>query len=351
MREYVHVHRERVPALAIVVPCYNEEAVLPETIRRLMRKLDEMTAAGLIGQGSFMLFVDDGSQDSTWPIIEQYRMSDMRIWGLKLSRNAGHQNALLAGLNAAMEAADCVISIDADLQDDIDVMNELVLRYLEGNDIVYGVRSERESDSWFKRTTAVSFYRLMERLGVCIVFNHADYRLMSRRALQELARFREVNLFLRGLVPLLGFRSAQVTYRRNERLAGESKYPLRKMLSFAWNGVTSFSVVPIRAVTLAGFALFMVSLAAALYSLVSKWSGNAVSGWTSLMMSLWFIGGIQLICLGLVGEYIGKIYKEVKGRPLYIVEKALKENRKPESAPTVPDYQTEPNPESEAIPH
>ncbi|WP_233532003.1 glycosyltransferase family 2 protein [Paenibacillus alkalitolerans] len=314
------------PVLAVVVPCYNEEDALPESIRQLIRKLDEMSGDGLISSHSFLLFVDDGSQDSTWPIIEQYRAMDGRICGMKLARNAGHQNALLAGLTSAAEWADCVISIDADLQDDIELMSEMVRRFLEGNDIVYGVRSEREKDSWFKRTTAVTFYRLMARFGVRIVFNHADYRLMSRRALLQLAEFREVNLFLRGLVPLLGFRSAQVVYKRKERQAGQSKYPFRKMLSFAWNGITSFSVIPIRLVTLAGCTLFVISVAAGIYALYAKWTGRAVTGWTSLMVSLWFIGGVQLICLGLVGEYIGKIYKEVKHRPLYIVEQVLKDD-------------------------
>jgi polyisoprenyl-phosphate glycosyltransferase len=311
------------PVLAVVVPCYNEEDMLPETIMECCRKLDEMQADDIISGESFLLFVDDGSQDNTWSIIEDYSMSDPRVCGLKLARNAGHQHALLAGLATAMELSDCVISIDADLQDDIEAMSEFVLRFLEGNDIVYGVRSQREKDSWFKRVTAVTFYRLMERLGVRIVFNHADYRLMSKRTLRHLMQFHEVNLFLRGLVPLLGFRSAQVTYRRKERRAGESKYPLRKMISFAWNGITSFSVAPIRLVTLAGFLLFSISIAAGLYALGAKWSGHAVAGWTSIMISLWFIGALQLICMGLVGEYIGKIYKEVKHRPLYIVEKLL----------------------------
>lgn len=311
------------PVLGIVVPCYNEEEVLPETIVRLTRVLDRLVGERLAAPGSFMLFVDDGSRDKTWELIESFRHSNPRVAGLKLARNAGHQSALLAGLNRTRLTADCAVSIDADLQDDPDAILEFMAKYHEGYDIVYGIRQSRATDTAFKRGTAQSFYKLMSKLGAKIEYNHADYRLMSRRALEQLDRFKEVNLFLRGIVPMIGFKSTRVYYDRHERFAGESKYPLKKMLSFAWDGITALSVTPIRFVTLAGFILFGVSLVAALYAIVQKLAGNTVSGWTSLMLSIWFVGGIQLISLGLIGEYIGKIYKEVKRRPLYIVETDL----------------------------
>jgi glycosyltransferase involved in cell wall biosynthesis len=311
------------PVLGIVVPCYNEEEVLPETIVRLTRVLDRLVGERLASPGSFMLFVDDGSRDKTWELIESFRQSNPRVAGLKLARNAGHQRALLAGLNRARLTADCAISIDADLQDDPEAIREFMIKYREGYDIVYGIRQSRATDTAFKRGTAQSFYKLMAKLGAKVEYNHADYRLMSRRALEQLDRFKEVNLFLRGIVPMIGFKSTKVYFDRHERFAGESKYPLKKMLSFAWDGITSLSVTPIRFVTLAGFALFVISLLAALYSIIQKLAGNTVSGWTSLMLSIWFVGGIQLISLGLIGEYIGKIYKEVKRRPLYIVETDL----------------------------
>jgi len=311
------------PVLGIVVPCYNEEEVLPETVSQLTRMLERLVREKLIADGSFMLFVDDGSRDRTWELIEKYRSSNPRVSGLKLARNAGHQNALLAGLNRARSRVDCAVSIDADLQDDPEVIREFMIKYHEGFDIVYGIRQSRETDTAFKRSTAQTFYKLMRKMGADIEYNHADYRLMSKRALEQLERFKEVNLFLRGIVPMIGFNATRVYFDRKERFAGESKYPLKKMLAFAWDGITSLSVTPIRLVTAAGFVLFLISVVAALYSVIQKLAGNTVTGWTSLMLSLWFIGGIQLISLGLIGEYIGKIYKEVKRRPLYIVDKDL----------------------------
>ncbi|WP_235885822.1 glycosyltransferase family 2 protein [Paenibacillus cymbidii] len=314
---------DKLPRLTIVVPCYNEEEVLPETVKRLTAVLDRLIADRLVHGTSVALFVDDGSRDKTWSMIESFHGSNRYVTGLKLARNAGHQRALLAGLMLAKETSDCVISIDADLQDDVDAIREFMQRYHSGYDIVYGVRQSRKTDTFFKRNTAVGFYRLMKAMGVNITYNHADYRLMSRRALEHLEKFKEVNLFLRGLVPMIGFRSTEVYYDRHERFAGESKYPLKKMLGFAFDGITSLSVTPIRLVTAAGFGLFVVSLLAGIYAIVSKLLGNTVSGWASLMVSVWFIGGIQLVALGLIGEYIGKIYKEVKRRPLYLIEKEL----------------------------
>lgn len=314
---------DKLPRLTIVVPCYNEEEVLPETVKRLTAVLDRLIAERLVRDSSVVLFVDDGSRDKTWSMIESFHESNRYVTGLKLARNAGHQRALLAGLMQAKETSDCVISIDADLQDDVDAIREFMLRYHNGYDIVYGVRQSRKTDTFFKRNTAVGFYRLMKAMGVKITYNHADYRLMSRRALEHLEKFKEVNLFLRGLVPMIGFRSTEVYYDRHERFAGESKYPLKKMLAFAFDGITSLSVTPIRLVTVAGFGFFIVSLLAGIYAIVSKLLGNTVSGWASLMVSVWFIGGIQLVALGLIGEYIGKIYKEVKRRPLYLIEKEL----------------------------
>ncbi len=311
------------PVLTIVLPCYNEEEVLPETVLRLSGVLTELMQDSLISDDSALLLVDDGSKDKTWELIERCHLSNPFVSGIKLARNAGHQSALLAGLMTAKEYSDCVVSIDADLQDDIGVIREFVIKYHEGYDIVYGIRQNRDTDTWFKRATAQGFYRLMTKMGVRIHYNHADYRLMSRRTLEELEKFREVNLFLRGIVPLLGFPSAKVYYDRKERFAGESKYPLKKMLGFALDGITSFSVTPIRFVTLTGFVLFALSFVATVYAMISKLLGTTVSGWTSLILSLWFIGGVQLLALGLIGEYIGKIYKEVKHRPLYTIEKEV----------------------------
>lgn len=321
------------PVLAVVVPCYNEEEVLPQTEEALRETLWAMVREGLIAEESYVLFVDDGSRDRTWSIIASLAEavssspalspSSLRFYGLKLAKNAGHQAALLAGYRAVRDRADAVVSIDADLQDDVAAMREMVLRFLEGYDVVYGVRRARETDRWFKRTTARMFYRLMRWMGAETVSDHADYRLLSRRALRALLRFREANLFLRGLVPLIGFRQAIVRYDRRQRAAGESKYPLRKMLALAVEGITSFSVRPIRFVTLAGLIVFAISALAGGYTLWSKFAGHAERGWTSLMFSLWFLGGLMLLSIGLVGEYIGKIYLEAKQRPRYIVEAAV----------------------------
>ncbi|SDN31491.1 Glycosyltransferase involved in cell wall bisynthesis [Paenibacillus sp. yr247] len=311
------------PILTIVVPCYNEEEVLPETIFQLSSVLDALIEDKLVASSSTILFVDDGSKDATWALIERFHASNSFITGLKLAKNAGHQSALLAGLMKAKSYSDCVVSIDADLQDDTNAIREFIVKFHEGCDIVYGVRQDRSADTFFKRATAQGFYKLMTSLGVKIHYNHADFRLMSKRALENLEKFQEVNLFLRGMVPLLGFPSTQVYYDRKERFAGESKYPLRKMLAFAFDGITSFSVTPIRFVTLMGFLLFLLSVFAGLYAIAGKILGANVTGWTSLILSVWFIGGVQLLALGLIGEYIGKIYKEVKQRPLYVIEKDL----------------------------
>ena len=308
------------PILYLVIPCYNEEEVLPETTRRLKEKFSVLTSTGRISELSRILLVDDGSKDHTWPMISALAKEDCRFGGVKLSRNRGHQNALLAGLMTAKGQCDCCISMDADLQDDIGAIDQMLDAFSEGYEVVYGVRSSRESDTFFKRSTAQGFYKFMKLMGVDIVYNHADYRLLSGRALEGLGQFREINLFLRGIVPLIGYKSTTVTYVRSERFAGESKYPLKKMLAFAFDGITSFSVKPIRWVTGLGFLLFIASIIAVLYSLVVKLLGQTVAGWTATMISIWMIGGIQLLSLGVIGEYIGKIYTEVKDRPRFIIE-------------------------------
>lgn len=308
------------PILTIVVPCYNEEEILPVTFMELSELMKNMTIEGCISPKSKILFVDDGSKDKTWSLIYKETLKNEFIRGLKLSRNAGHQNALLAGLFAAKEKSDCIISIDADLQDDIEVIREFIGKYKEGYEIVYGVRERRNSDTYFKRSTAETFYKVMKYLGVDLIYNHADFRLMSSRAVSELEGFAETNLFLRGIVPLIGFKSTSVFYERKERLAGDTKYPLKKMLSFAFDGITSFSITPIRFVLFIGLAAFFVSMLFAIYFLFLKFFGNTELGWTSLITSIWLIGGLQLIAVGVVGEYIGKIYKEVKRRPKYIVD-------------------------------
>ena len=313
--------------LYIVVPCYKEEAVLPETSRRLREKLEALIKQGKIDRNSRILFVNDGSKDRTWPLIEQYHKEAPEFFsGINLSRNRGHQNALLAGLSTAVTRADMVISMDADLQDDINAVDAMIDEYHNGYDIVYGVRSKRETDTFFKRFTAEGFYKIMQALGVDIVFNHADYRLMSRRALEGLMQFSEVNLFLRGIVPRIGFPSTTVTYARAERFAGESKYPLKKMIAFAADGITSFSVKPIRLVFFAGVFIFLCSLVMFIYAIITKAAGKSTSGWSSLMASIWMLGGIQLLGLGIVGEYIGKIYNETKRRPRFIIEQILDTN-------------------------
>lgn len=309
--------------LYLVIPCYNEEAVLPETARQLLEKMNSMFERGMISRESKIMFVNDGSKDKTWEIIEELHRSNPIYSGVKLSRNKGHQNALLAGLMTAKEKADMTISLDADLQDDVDVIDKMVEKYYEGNDVVYGVRSARKTDTFFKKFTAQGFYKIMQAMGVEIVYNHADYRLMSRRALEGLAQFKEVNLFLRGIVPLIGYRSDAVTYERHERFAGESKYPLKKMLAFATDGITSFSIKPIRLITTFGILIFGISLLMLLYSLIVHFMGKTVAGWTSMIISIWAIGGLQLLAIGIVGEYIGKIYLETKERPKYIIETVL----------------------------
>ncbi len=306
--------------VSIVVPCYNEEAVLAETAAQLSGLLDEMIQTGLASPGSAVVFVDDGSKDSTWQIISDLCVQSNRFSGIKLARNAGHQNALLAGLLTVRDTCDCAVSIDADLQDDIRAIPEMLKKFLNGSDIVYGVRSNRDTDTKFKRGTAVLFYKFMRAMGVNLVFNHADYRLMSRRALEAFSQFSEVNLFLRGIVPLVGFPSDTVYYKRRPRFAGESKYPLKKMLSFAFDGITSFSIAPIRLISALGVAACLISIAMAVYALVVKATRHAAVGWASLMVSIWFLGGVQLISVGVIGEYIGKIYKEVKRRPRFIIE-------------------------------
>ena len=311
--------------LYIVVPCYNEEEVLPETAKRLKAKLQYLMNRGRISRKSRILFVNDGSRDGTWEIIERLHIGNHLFSGLNLSRNRGHQNALLAGLMYAKDRADMAISMDADLQDDIDAVDEMVDKYLEGVDIVYGVRSSRERDTFFKRTTAEAFYRLMNALGAETVFNHADYRLMSKRALEGLAQFKEVNLFLRGIVPMIGYRTAAVSYERGERFAGESKYPLKKMLSFAMEGITSLSVKPIRMITGLGFLVFLISIAMLIYSIVRWAMGETILGWASLICSVWAIGGLILLSLGVIGEYIGKIYLETKERPRFLLREVLED--------------------------
>lgn len=308
------------PILTIVVPCYNEEAVLDETMFQLNENIDRLIEENLISDQSKILFVDDGSKDKTWSIIYKESLNNQKVHGLKLARNVGHQNALLAGLVSAKNTSDCVVSIDADLQDDVKVIREFILKFREGFDIVYGVRAKRDTDHVLKRTTAEAFYKLMQKLGVNLIYNHADFRLMSKRAIDELERFDEVNLFLRGIVPLIGFPSTSVYYDRKERLAGDTKYPLKKMLSFAFEGITSFSVTPIRFVLLLGFLSFFTSLLFGSYFITLKFIGETETGWTSLITSIWLIGGLQLIAIGLIGEYIGKVYKESKRRPKYIVD-------------------------------
>ena len=306
-----------------VVPCYNEQEVLPETSKRLLEKMDSLIEKKKISEDSRIVFVDDGSSDKTYSIISELHNQNPRFCTVKLSRNQGHQNALLSGLMTVRARCDAAISLDADLQDDINAIDEFVDRFNEGYDIVYGVRSSRKKDSAFKRTTAQAFYKLMLFFGVEMVYNHADYRLMSRRALEALSDFNEVNLFLRGIVPLVGFRSTTVSYERMERFAGTSKYPLKKMLAFAIDGITSFSIKPIRMVFSVGVIIFICSIFVLLYSLIRWLLGHTVAGWTTIVASIWALGSIQLLSLGIVGEYIGKIYKEVKARPRFVIEETL----------------------------
>lgn len=308
------------PILYIVIPCFNEETVLPITNTLFLDKLKDFIAAGEISAESRILFVDDGSRDNTWSVISELHQKNAYFEGLKLSRNCGHQNALLAGLMTAKNHADITISIDCDGQDDVDAMNRMLQEYKGGADIVYGVRAARDTDTKFKRNTAKGFYRILNFLGAEVVFNHADYRLMSRRALEGLSEFREVNLFLRGLIPLVGFKSSSVYYDRKERMAGESHYPLSKMLSLAFNGITSLSVRPLKMITGLGFFMSLVSLLAVIVTVIIKLFGYTVQGWMSLLCVIFLLGGIQIFCLGVIGEYIGKMYAETKARPRYIIE-------------------------------
>lgn len=310
--------------LYLVVPCYNEQEVLHETSKRLLEKMNKLIDSNIVSEESKIMFVNDGSKDRTWEIIEELNKSNNMIQGLNLARNRGHQNALMAGLMTAKEYADMVISMDADLQDDIDVVDEFVKKYYEGNDIVYGVRSSRKKDTFFKKFTAQGFYKLMLLMGVDIVYNHADYRLMSKRSLYDLSKFKEVNLFLRGIVPLIGYKSAIVEYERSERFAGESKYPLKKMLAFATDGITSFSIKPIRMITALGVIIFCASVLMALWAVIQHFYGKTIPGWSSTVVSIWAIGGLQILSIGIIGEYIGKIYMETKERPKFIIDKYLK---------------------------
>lgn len=310
--------------LYIVIPCYNEEAVLPETEKRLTAKLGKMIENALISDKSRMVFVDDGSKDKTWSMISEMYEKNPYVMGIKSSKNRGHQNTLLEGLMTVKDDCDMVVSMDADLQDDIEVLDQFVEKYYRGCDIVYGVRSARKTDTWFKRTTAQGFYKVMEAMGVNIVYNHADYRLMSKRAIQELENFKEVNLFLRGIVPMIGFKTDIVEYERSERFAGESKYPLKKMVSFALDGITSLSIKPIRFITSLGFLLFVISIILLIYYVIGYFMGKTIQGWATLVVSIWGIGGLELLAIGIIGEYIGKIYMETKERPRYIVEEYLR---------------------------
>ncbi len=315
--------------LYIVIPCYNEEQVIKETVHRLSLKLNQMTEKKLIDPLSKILLVNDGSRDRTWPIIQELYKTNQYITGINLSRNRGHQNALLAGLMTAKEYADMVISMDADLQDDIEVVDEFVREYQKGADIVYGVRSSRKKDSFFKKNTAQVFYKFMEKMGVEIVYNHADYRLMSKRALDALEKYEEVNLFLRGIIPLIGYKTAVVSYERKERFAGQSKYPLGKMLSFAIDGITSCSVKPLRIITTTGLLFSCLSLFYLVYVILYYFLGGyTVDGWVSLVVLICFFGSFQILCIGVVGEYIGKTYSETKKRPRYIIEEELMKEKR-----------------------
>ena len=306
--------------LYVVIPCYNEEEVLNETVSRLTTKLNSLVQRQLISNESRIMLVNDGSKDRTWNIIEELFESNEYVTGVNLAKNKGHQFALLAGLMTAKEYADMVISMDADLQDDIEVVDKFIEEYYNGCYIVYGVRSSRKKDTFFKKSTAIMFYRLMQKLGVDMVYNHADYRLMSKRALNNLEDFEEVNLFLRGIIPMIGYKNAIVEYERNERFAGESKYPLKKMISFALEGITSCSVKPLRIITLLGLLISVVSSLYLIYVIIGYFIGNTISGWTTQIVLTCFFGGFQILCMGVIGEYVGKIYSEVKKRPRYIIQ-------------------------------
>lgn len=316
--------------LYLVIPCYNEELVLEETTKRLKEKLNYLIQEKRISKDSKVMYVNDGSKDGTWELIKKISQENSLFTGITLSRNRGHQNALLAGLMTAKDCADIIISMDADLQDDINAIDEMIEKYDNGCDIVYGVRSARKTDTFFKKVTAEGFYKFMEKMGVDIVYNHADYRLVSKRVLEEFSNFKEVNLFLRGMFPLIGFKSDVVYYERAERFAGESKYPLKKMLNFAWDGITSFSIKPIRLILNVGIIILVLSMIMIIYSIIRKIMGNTVDGWTFIICSIWFISGIQMLSIGVIGEYVGKVYSETKARPRYIVSENLLENAKNE---------------------
>jgi len=312
--------------LYMVVPCYNEEQVIVETTKRLTEKLTDMIARKKINEKSRILYVNDGSKDGTWRLIHELHQENKMVSAINLSRNRGHQNAVLAGLMYAKDRSDFAISMDADLQDDIEAIEEMVDRYHDGLDVVYGVRSDRRKDSGFKRKTAELFYKMMLKMGVDIIYNHADFRLMSKRVLEELEEYKEVNLFLRGIVPLIGFPAGQVLYERGERFAGESKYPLKKMFSFALDGITSFSVKPIRMIMAVGVIVFFISIVILIWSLITHIWGDTVWGWSSTIISIWALGGLQLLAIGIVGEYIGKMYLETKHRPRFAVQEVLDED-------------------------
>ena len=313
--------------LYMVIPCYNEEEVLPETTKRLEKKLGDLIKKKVISEKSKVMYVNDGSKDKTWELIKNINKDNPMFTGICLSRNRGHQNALVAGLLTAKEYADVVISMDADLQDDINAIDEMLEKYYDGCDIVYGVRSARKTDTFFKRVTAEGFYKFMQMMGVDVVYNHADYRLTSKKVLNNFQDYKEVNLFLRGIFPLIGYKSDKVYYERAERFAGESKYPLKKMLNFAWDGITSFSVKPLRLICTLGFVILFISIIIMVYSLVRKLTGNTIDGWTFLNISIWFIGGLQMISLGIIGEYVGKMYNETKARPRFIVAENLEDKK------------------------
>ena len=312
--------------LYIIIPCFNEDSVILETSKILKDKMQKLMTENLIARDSKVIFVDDGSTDRTWELITEIHSNDKMFSGCKLSRNRGHQNALLSGLDCAKGKCDAALSMDADLQDDINVIDQFIMKYEEGNEIVYGVRSSRKKDSFLKSKTAKAFYKIMSLMGAEIVPNHADYRLLGSKALEALFEFNEVNLFLRGIVPLIGYKSANVYYERKERFAGESKYPMKKMISFALDGITSFSIRPIKMISSLGIIFVAVSGIMLLYSLISYFTGHSVSGWASLITSIWAIGGLQLLAIGIIGEYIGKVFLETKRRPRYIIEEFLDED-------------------------
>lgn len=313
-----------VPILYLVIPAYNEEKVLPITTEELTKKLNKLIKNKIISKDSKIMYVDDGSSDNTWNLIKEYNHNNKLVMGLKLSRNKGHQNALLAGLLTSKNYADIVISMDADLQDDINVIDKMITEYNNGSEIVYGVRSSRKKDTFFKRFTAEGFYKFMKLMGADIIYNHADYRLMSRKTIASLEEYKESNLFLRGIIPSIGYKSSIVYYERNKRVAGTSKYPLKKMLKFAIEGITSFSVKPLKIITRLGFFMTLVSIIILIYSVIRKIMGNTVDGWTFIVVSIYLVSSIQILSLGVIGEYIGKIYSETKNRPRYIIEKELK---------------------------